>query len=686
MKKGNLILITLLLFAYNLLLAQVESTVLTFKRGKLWQSVAYAKVGPPFNDWRRVGIGLDWPGFDPSLINESIGGAPSYLVTGGFFVGCKRTDDSVLTVEDWSVSGSSISTDASQKYIVTKHTAVYPNKSNYWLQSNPLAGEEVFETVFEYNMNYNLSDIYQIRHMLPIRVTRRTHQWSGSKLDENYIIYEYIFKNISNEIRQKIQDNPTLYPPRFVADTLKDFIALINYGMHTNNRSWTVLFPNETPGARNMQFEYKNKAVYAWAVNSPITGDSRKEDFGYAVAMGRLVPTGSGGYESSGEYLAPGFVGFKLLYASRNKNGLETAVKQNGWVAGSNSADWGGPMANVGDIDSKYRILQDISKVPKFIDSKRDTVYMKKNRIWTWMSLGPWDLNPGDSVKIVLVEAVDGVDYNIAIQPKVYNFSYLKTNGEKIFEATLSRAELTYRNGMNHPDPPAAPTFTIDYFRESRLVANVLTWGTEAELISDPDDNTSDLAGYIVYRSDYLPIGPWEIVDTVFKGSPIHLSGSTYTFIDSTVDVGKSYYYALTAFDNGKATWVGSAQTINNVPPLESSIFANRMEVPFVATLPPKDNLNDVLVVPNPFIIGEGRSMPGQGDEIQFVNIPNPCTIKIYTVRGDLVKTIEITEGEGGIVKWNQVTDYGQFVESGIYLFHVDSKIGQKTGKFAIIR
>ncbi|MBN1638893.1 MAG: hypothetical protein JW866_07990, partial [Ignavibacteriales bacterium] len=661
MKKRNLILITLLLFSYNFLFAQVESTVLTFKRGKLWQSVGYAKVGPPYNDWRRVGIGLDWPGFDLSLINESIGGAPSYLVTGGFFVGCKRTDDSVLTVEDWSVSGASISTDASQKYIVTKHTALYPNKSNYWLQSNPLAGEEVFETVWEYNMNYNLSDDYQIRHMLPIRVTRRAHQWSGSKLDENYIIYEYIFKNIADEINQKIQNNPTLYPPRFVADTLKDFIALINYGMHTNNRSWTVLFPNETPGARNVKFEYKNNAIYAWAVNSPVTGESRKEDFGYSVAMGRLLPTVSGGYEPSGEYLSPGFVGFKLLYASRNKSGQETRVRQNGWVIGSNSADWGGPMANVGDIDSKYSILEDISIVPKFLADKRDTVYMQKNRMWTWMSLGSWDLNPGDSVRIVLVEAVDGVDYNIAIQPKVYNFSYLKTNGEKIFEATLSRAELTYRNGMNHPDPPAAPTFTIDYYRQSRLVANVLTWGTEAELISDPDDNTYDLTGYLVYRSDYLPIGPWARIDTVFKGSPAHLSGSTYTFIDSTVDVGKSYYYALTAFDNGKATWVGSAQTINNIPPLESSIFANRMEVPFVATLPPKDNLNEVLVVPNPFVLGEGRSMPGQGDEIQFVNIPNPCTIRIYTVRGDLVKTIDVVEGEGGIVRWDQVTDYGQF-------------------------
>ncbi|MBN2572044.1 MAG: hypothetical protein JXA68_07950 [Ignavibacteriales bacterium] len=690
MKRKNLILIILVVFSYSFVLAQVESSTLTFKRGKLWQSVSYTKVGPSYSDWRRIGIGLDWPGFDPSLINESIGGAPSHLVSGGFYVGCKGTNDSVVSVEDWSVGGSSISTDASQKYIITKHTYLYPNGSNHWLQSNPNVGEEVIETIWEYNMNYNLSDQYQVRRMMPIRVTRLAHQWSGSKLDENYIIYEYIFKNIADEIHKKIQDNPTLYPPRYVADTLIDFYALVNYGMHSNNRSWTVLFPNESPGARNLQFDYDNKCIFCNANNSIITGLSRREDFGLAPSMGPLVtnPT-TGLQEPSGEYLAPAFVGIKLLYASRNKNSQESYIKQYGWVAGSNSADWGGPMANVGDIDSKYEVLKDITKVPKFIASKRDTVYMGKNRIWTWMSLGPWDLLPGDSIKIVLVEAVDGIDYGIAIQPNVLPYSDLsviRKISKDNFEATLKRAELTYKNNFNHPDPPGAPEFTIDYFRESQFVANVLEWGTETEQIQDPDDLTNDLVGYVIYRSEYLPIGPWTPIDTVLKGDLDYLEGATYIFVDSTVDVGKSYYYALTAYDAGKASWVGSFQTITNVPPMESSIFANRLEIPFVATLPPRDNLSEVLVVPNPFILGEGRSMPGQGDVIQFVNIPNPCTIRIYTVRGDLVKTIEVGSDDGGIVSWDQVTDYGQFIESGIYLFHVDSKLGEKLGKFAIIR
>ena len=55
-------------------------------------------------------------------------------------------------------------------------------------------------------------------------------------------------------------------------------------------------------------------------------------------------------------------------------------------------------------------------------------------------------------------------------------------------------------------------------------------------------------------------------------------------------------------------------------------------------------------------------------------------------MRGDLVKTIKVEEGDGAIADWDQVTDFGQFVESGIYLFHVDSPVGSKVGKFAIVR
>jgi hypothetical protein len=654
--------------------AQLENaSSFILNRGKLWQTFGYGKSGPSFSNWTKRGIGLDWPGFDATLINENIGGSPSYLASGGLYVGAKWHRDSVLSVEEWSMYASSISEGGAAKYTVTTNREVYPNGTNYWLQSNGNAGEHMLQTVWEYNRNY--SDSFQIKRMLPVRVTRTVHQWSGSKTDENYIIIDYVIKNISAEIKANVA------PQRFVADTLHDFIAMLNYGMHANSRSWSVLFPSLSAGARNTWFNYSSsrRLIYGRASDYAETLIP-KEDMGFAPSMGPIVNG-----VPSGEYLAPGFVGVQLLYASKDNTGQTSRVAQYGWAAGSNSIDLSGPFANIGSLEAQYAALKDIRLTANFVASTFDTLSMKKSRMWSLMSVGPYTIAPGDSVRIVIAEIVDGVDYDKAIQPKAFSASVINSQSNTIFLNTANRAQFTFNNNFSHPNPPAAPKFTVDYNRTSSSVANVLTWNRNAELIPDPYNGTNSLTHYIVYRSGYLPIGPWIPLDTIAKGDPSLLSGNLYTFKDSTVDIGKGYYYAITAINSPKAAWTG-VQTVTNVPSMETSIFANRTVTPFVATIPPSGSVENVLVVPNPFVIGAGLSQPGVGDKIQFVNIPNPCTIRIYTVRGDLVKTLNVGTGAGAIVAWDQVTNYGQYVESGIYIYHLESPAGNKIGKFAIVR
>lgn len=653
--------------------SQVESSSFILNRGQLWQTVSLGKVGPSFSNWTQRGIGLDWPGYDASLISENIGGTASHLVSGGFYIGAKWAQDSILSVEEWSLYGSSVAEGAASKYTVTTNRKVYPNGENFWLKTNPDVGEEVVETVWEYNVNYQ--DEFQIKRMLPVRVKRTTHQWSGSRKDENYIIHDYVIKNISPEIRAVVS------PERFVADSLLDVYITLNYGMHSNSRSWSVLFPSLSPGARNTWFfnTASKRLIFGYAADYPDT-KNQTETFGLVNSFGPIVND-----QPSGEYLAPAYVGYKLLYASPNKLNEVSKVNRYGWSAASNSIDLSGPFTNLGSLEAQYAAMQDIRLTSSFVSSFTDTVYMRRSRMWSMMSLGPWDILPGDSIRFAVAEIVNGVDYGIAIQPKNYGTATITSLSRGLFDRSVDQSQFTFDNNFNHPDPPAAPEFTVDYNRGGDFVANILNWGMEAESIPDPDDGQLDLVGYIVYRSEYLSIGPWIAIDTVFAGDINYLDGFEYTYIDSAVSIGQGYYYALTSFDNGRASWTG-VQTITNVPPLETSIFANRKQTPFIATIAPKDNLDEVLVVPNPFIIGEGQSQPNAGDQIQFVNLPNPCTIRIYTVRGDIVKTIEVADGAGAIVQWDQVTDYGQFVESGIYIFHIDYKGGSKLGKFAIVR
>ena len=89
-----------------------------------------------------------------------------------------------------------------------------------------------------------------------------------------------------------------------------------------------------------------------------------------------------------------------------------------------------------------------------------------------------------------------------------------------------------------------------------------------------------------------------------------------------------------------------------------------------------------------------------EADKLAFFNIPGQCRIKIFTETGELVKTIEHTDGSGDEY-WYATTEYNQVVVSGIYIAHIevtqdllDSMTGQvlfrkgesKILKFVIIR
>ena len=109
--------------------------------------------------------------------------------------------------------------------------------------------------------------------------------------------------------------------------------------------------------------------------------------------------------------------------------------------------------------------------------------------------------------------------------------------------------------------------------------------------------------------------------------------------------------------------------------------------------------LDDVYVVPNPYResaawdLAETNFEP-TGRRIKFFNLPRRASIRIYTLAGDHVATIEHDDSVGlgdeppGQASWNLISKNNQDTVSGIYLYHVVSGVdgSQKVGKFAIIR
>jgi hypothetical protein len=150
-------------------------------------------------------------------------------------------------------------------------------------------------------------------------------------------------------------------------------------------------------------------------------------------------------------------------------------------------------------------------------------------------------------------------------------------------------------------------------------------------------------------------------------------------------------WFAVTAFD------VGDPQT--ELPPLEASRLVNATLVyPIDEWEKVKEEGLEVMVYPNPYRIDAGYSANqyeeggNYGRRIRFVNLPPRCTIRIYTLDGDLVRTIEHDRDENALDatydEWDLISRNTQAVVSGIYLFSVEDKDNgdNQVGKFVIIK
>jgi hypothetical protein len=71
---------------------------------------------------------------------------------------------------------------------------------------------------------------------------------------------------------------------------------------------------------------------------------------------------------------------------------------------------------------------------------------------------------------------------------------------------------------------------------------------------------------------------------------------------------------------------------------------------------------------------------------ITFTALTGQVTIKIYTLSGELVKTLSKDDSSNSIA-WNVANDKGEGVASGVYLYVMESsQSGKKIGKLMVIK
>ncbi len=196
-----------------------------------------------------------------------------------------------------------------------------------------------------------------------------------------------------------------------------------------------------------------------------------------------------------------------------------------------------------------------------------------------------------------------------------------------------------------------------------------------------------------------------EQMDFMFS-EPIHM--------DSIINGGDKIYPVINAKGfNYNDTWEiyfrDDSSQANPIIPQPGDVFELKVYKPFtsvdtlrfttigsVISIPEaKNSLDDVYVVPDPYVVTASWEKPlfyssGRGERrVDFVNLPQECTIRIFTMSGKRVKTIHHSSGltDSGSEPWDLISDDGLTVSFGVYIFHVEAPgIGSKIGKFALIK
>ena len=100
-----------------------------------------------------------------------------------------------------------------------------------------------------------------------------------------------------------------------------------------------------------------------------------------------------------------------------------------------------------------------------------------------------------------------------------------------------------------------------------------------------------------------------------------------------------------------------------------------------------ENDISNISVVPNPYIISSRFNESENGNRIRFTNLPQQCTINIYTISGEFVKSINHNDDFKGSVFWNLKNTSGENVAPGLYIYMLETDNGlSKVGKFAVVR
>jgi hypothetical protein len=564
------------------------------------------------------------------------------------------------------------------------------------------------------NMSPTMMLVNKTNTLLGITMERRIMQFSIPGHD-NYIIQDFYFTNTGNTDEDEEIELPN--------NTLTDVWFFYQYRLAPTQQTRYIIGNGTGWGMNTMidargdgpdnpdtyndppeEREYHGKMIRAQFVWHGYFPDKVVTYDNIGGPIWRPFAPYVADYDTVGRLGAPQFVGVLTLHADKSateKVDDPEQPKTTGWYGsdlpetGSNSDPY-----NVAEMQDRYSWMDMGHFFPRHAwavvpsgdfanQTKGANISLggPKNGGPGGFSIGngygPYVIPPGDTIHIVIAEAVNGLSTEQCIEyGKQYKAGtintytknqYIMTGKDSLFK-TYYNAIDNYQANYQIPRPPKPPK-----------VLEVVGGGDRISLSWDVYD-TENLAGFEIFRMRGEYDNPLLFPEKIYDAGAGERSYDDFTAVRGVA----YYYYIIAKGQNG----------------LNSSRFFTQSYDPAFLKRPQGTNLSDIRIVPNPYIISssDGRlRFPGQGSEtnkLAFFNIPGQCRIKIYTEIGELVKTIEHKDGSGDDY-WYATTTYNQVVVSGVYIAHIevtedirDTSTGQlifrkgesKILKFVVIR
>ncbi|MDP3581810.1 MAG: hypothetical protein Q8S39_07730, partial [Ignavibacteria bacterium] len=534
-----------------------------------------------------------------------------------------------------------------------------------------------------------------INSQLGITVNRKIFQFA-QQYNDNYIVYEYTFTNTGNTDSDSEIELPN--------NTIKDayfwftFRNSVNKSVRYvvgNAAGWGINTMNDTrgDGVKTDPANEKYRATFSWHGYFPGKDVTYDNIGGPIWALNSTAAPFNDKQDTIGRLGGAQFLGTVTLYADKSAT---EKVDDPGQPKTTDYANSDHPLLLAGAnalnkdrMTQEYALMSSGHKTPRHADAVEpsgDFVNQKNapnvgnasGGISYNTGYGPYTLKPGESVRIVVAEAMNGIGRKLQVDTGIkYKKGQITAEAKNriVFQGrdslflTFKRATEAFKADWKIPQPPMPPT-SFDVNSGGDRIS--LKWDVAA---TDPNPPAS----FRIYRA----LGNVDSNYTVIYETK---NASERTYDDKTVTRGFNYFYYITAV--GAATAAGPGTPAGK---LESGRYYTQTYDPANLQRQAGDKLTDIRIVPNPFNASAGAKVrfPGTLDEdkIAFYNIPGECTIRIYSELGELIKTIEHTNGSGDEY-WYQVTSSNQIIVSGIYIaVFTDKKTGQNhIAKFAVIR